>query len=405
QLRDSQKEDFRKNKIPLSATDGIVKWVRLDNVPVIGQFIGLNRAQKSVDDASQKRNVGGNHSPTSPNLLITPEIYGDCPCPSDYQEIYVPSPICWRMMFGDTCAWTSSGEWVSCQGDEYFFDVTFDSSWSSSNTSVATVDYTALVTAVWPGSSTINAQYADFFYSGPRCATRLDSYGGGGAVTVRPTVRINGAFDFAFVGTDPTIPAVSQQAIGNPPNSGTYVWTASPSTRVSFDTTTSAVVGVHGINPSTAVRDTTINVQYTVNGVSNSASRSITSRIFFYLGPVVKTCYTPQGLYGYDCSAYYNVYTHPDRNVLPTICGGISVYESVNIQHTNFPGSHIQSPGRLNIPAQVTDELAIISTQPLPAGIDEEDLQDLGVGGFFVRNNTLHYTSIGVTITSNGPSQ
>ncbi|MFI5176279.1 MAG: Ig-like domain-containing protein, partial [Terriglobia bacterium] len=185
QLRDSQKEDFRKNKIPLSATDGIVKWVRLDNVPVIGQFIGLNRAQKSIEDASHKRNMGGSASPTAPNFLITPEIYGDCPCPPDYNEMFVYRPICWTMLPGDTCAWTSNGEWVDCEGGDYYFDVTFDSIWSSTNTSVATVDYTALVTAVLPGSSTINAHYADFFYfSGPRCATRLDDYSGGDSVRV-----------------------------------------------------------------------------------------------------------------------------------------------------------------------------------------------------------------------------
>lgn len=43
QLRDAQRPDFRKDKIPAAATDGSVLWIRLDNVPVMGTLHVTNR--------------------------------------------------------------------------------------------------------------------------------------------------------------------------------------------------------------------------------------------------------------------------------------------------------------------------------------------------------------------------
>ncbi len=37
-LRDAQKSDFQKNKIPAAAADGSVLWIRLDKVPVMGRL-------------------------------------------------------------------------------------------------------------------------------------------------------------------------------------------------------------------------------------------------------------------------------------------------------------------------------------------------------------------------------
>jgi hypothetical protein len=42
-LRDVQLADFRKNKIPATATDGGVSWIRLDNVPVMGRLLVITR--------------------------------------------------------------------------------------------------------------------------------------------------------------------------------------------------------------------------------------------------------------------------------------------------------------------------------------------------------------------------
>jgi hypothetical protein len=195
QLRDAQQADFRKTKIPLSASDGRVSWMRLDNVPVMGRLIILNPSQNTLEAVAKRatssgRPNGGGLGSVRP-FLITPEIYGDCPCPSDYSEIYVPRPMCWMMMYGDTCQWATNGEWVDCNSGDYYYDITFDSTWSSSNTSVATVDSAGKVTAAGPGSATLGGFYADFMYSGPRCTTDLiGRHEDGGVSVVQPRASI-----------------------------------------------------------------------------------------------------------------------------------------------------------------------------------------------------------------------
>ncbi len=42
-LRDEKKPDFRGNKLPANATDGSVLWIRLDDVPVMGRPIVMQR--------------------------------------------------------------------------------------------------------------------------------------------------------------------------------------------------------------------------------------------------------------------------------------------------------------------------------------------------------------------------
>jgi len=42
-LRDEQKPDLKGNKVPAAATDGSVVWSRLDDVPVMGRLVVLQR--------------------------------------------------------------------------------------------------------------------------------------------------------------------------------------------------------------------------------------------------------------------------------------------------------------------------------------------------------------------------
>jgi hypothetical protein len=155
---------------------------------VMGRLIILNPSQNTLEAVAKRatgsgRLDGGGLGPVQPSL-ITPEIYGDCPCPSDYSEIYLPRPLCWMMMYGDRCQWATNGEWVDCNSGDYYYDITFDSTWSSSNTSVATVDSAGKVTAVGPGSTTLGGFYADFMYSGPRCTTDVIGRHGDDGVSV-----------------------------------------------------------------------------------------------------------------------------------------------------------------------------------------------------------------------------
>jgi hypothetical protein len=42
-LRDAQRPDFKGNKIPATASDGSVIWVRADNLPVMGRLMLIHR--------------------------------------------------------------------------------------------------------------------------------------------------------------------------------------------------------------------------------------------------------------------------------------------------------------------------------------------------------------------------
>jgi hypothetical protein len=52
----------------------------------------------------------------------------------------------------------------------------------------------------------------------------------------------------------------------------------------------------------------------------------------------------------------------------------------------------------------VIDGLTLIGNAQLPTNLNIVDSQDIGVGGFFVRNNTLTWTATGVTVQSDGPA-
>jgi hypothetical protein len=54
--------------------------------------------------------------------------------------------------------------------------------------------------------------------------------------------------------------------------------------------------------------------------------------------------------------------------------------------------------------SKLGDRLGLISNAPIPPAADEVDSQDIAVGGFFNRNNTLHYAATTVTVTNKGPT-
>src|SRR5712691_1241619 len=129
-----------------------------------------------------------------------------------------PNPI--SCPLGGTVPLSSTA--VDCYGYEVY-----PSSWSSSNTSVMTVDSSDNVTGVAGGSANITANFTYVpTYTGQICmpypyCPGTASPAPQAPATVKPTVSITGASNFAFVGTDPTIPKVLQQAVGNP-SGGTY---------------------------------------------------------------------------------------------------------------------------------------------------------------------------------------
>src|SRR5260370_24809161 len=80
-LRDAQKADFKGNKIPAQATDGSVLWGRLDNVPVMGRLVVMQR----------HKGVASNY-----------DCGGSCPCSFSYVGLSV-TPAKSNMLPGGAC--------------------------------------------------------------------------------------------------------------------------------------------------------------------------------------------------------------------------------------------------------------------------------------------------------------
>jgi hypothetical protein len=139
-LGNAQRADIKGKKISASATDGSVLWLRLDNVPVMGRVAVITRH-------------GGMASSYDCCL---------CGCPGQYNyTVLVPVITCpITVAVGDQI---HAQVWFTpaCGGSAYYSDMTTGSSWSSTNTSVFTLNNTSpkgLLTSVGVGSAFANTQ-------------------------------------------------------------------------------------------------------------------------------------------------------------------------------------------------------------------------------------------------------
>jgi hypothetical protein len=142
QLRDAQLADFRKNKIPATATDGSVTWIRLDNVPVMGRLLVIAR-----------------HAGMSSSYDCC-----TCPCPPSDSYIEVDPPST-NLLPGWATQLTAYDYKVNCNGQYFSYDWTDGVSWGSSNSGVATVNSSGYVTASSAGSAKINASTIGLTYT------------------------------------------------------------------------------------------------------------------------------------------------------------------------------------------------------------------------------------------------
>jgi hypothetical protein len=129
---------------------------------------------------------------------------------------------------------------------------------------------------------------------------------------------------------------------------------------------------------------------------------NVTAREFAYLtnASPSNTCTLA---YGTNRAYTYTVYTHPDHAaVLPTDgVDGTAVTESFN---PSLTCETITGKGSLNANAQIIDNISSgCSSAPLTC--TQTSTQTVSVAGYQVRTNTLEWTSVGVTYTSDGPTQ
>ncbi|MGH9345032.1 MAG: peptidoglycan DD-metalloendopeptidase family protein, partial [Terriglobia bacterium] len=169
-LRDAQQADLKGNKIPASATDGSVNWVRADLVPVTGRVVVINRR----DGTASGFDCCTGNCPTSDEYMYFNNLpAGIVVGSSNFQAVPV---------IGDE----------DCNDTYYYLTGPFDNpyfvcTWSSWDTTVATVDSSGWVTGVAGGATTLEMDATGTQYDcNMNCntsSTQLTATGGVSAYT------------------------------------------------------------------------------------------------------------------------------------------------------------------------------------------------------------------------------
>jgi hypothetical protein len=143
-LRDAQQPDFRGNLIPAAATDGSVNWVRLDNLPVLGRMMQIHRQGEMTSSYD----------------------CGTCPCPPNYDPSsnYI-NPSTLYQLVGTNGTMRLFAAFKNCNGCDIYYDYTTSASWTSGNTTIASINGTGLIGAVSAGATSICAAYTGNTYT------------------------------------------------------------------------------------------------------------------------------------------------------------------------------------------------------------------------------------------------
>ncbi len=147
QMRDAQQNDIRGGVIPKDVTSGQVIWYER----TLGSLIGR----------AETFDVGLGVSSSF-------SCSGSCPCPSSFNSTYM-SPSSITSLPGDQGQAFLPMEMDSdCHSSSFGpFNMTSSSTWSSTNTSVATVSSTGLVSYLTVGQANILASFTAYVYGGP----------------------------------------------------------------------------------------------------------------------------------------------------------------------------------------------------------------------------------------------
>jgi len=240
-LRDAQQADWQGHKIPAGATDGIVVWSRLAQLPVMGQMEVVE--------------------PTE--AMASPDYEGGDGCPDCYAgSVMVPAQV--TLVPTHQSTFHVEGDFQDCNGDDSY-SVVSGGSWWSWNTAVATVGTQGQATGVSGGSTTIeddfSAQSCD--PCGP-CDCYYDDDSGYGTANV---ITISGPNTvWWFNGYAPSGYAATIQLTAQPP-SGSRQWNV-VSGPINIANNTAQVATIQGTGLSQTSGDAKVTV--TINGVTSS---------------------------------------------------------------------------------------------------------------------------------------
>jgi hypothetical protein len=171
ELRDAQRKDIRGGVMPNDVTSGQVIWYEREKGSLIGRAEIFNVGVGVADSFSCQ---------------------GSCPCPSSFRSTFM-SPTTFISGVGNSGLIFRPQEMDSdCHSNSFGpFDMTNSvTSWSSTDTSIATVDSGGIVSCVGPGSGNILATFSATVFGGPpgSCnATTVNPTSSGGMTVEVPT--------------------------------------------------------------------------------------------------------------------------------------------------------------------------------------------------------------------------
>jgi hypothetical protein len=274
--------------------------------------------------------------------------------------------------------------------------------WSSGNTDIVTVNTDGTFTGIAVGStttSTLGELNSNLIKNG--CP--LNDFSPSGTANTTPTLALQGnEYSSIFVGTDPNLASANSIYATVSPSGGSFTETSSNP----GDTFTPVPAGGPGwivttTTQSTTVGDRTLTVTYTDNSQSATQSLSVTARQFAYA-----TSNSPGNIcslgYGSKYVYTYTPYTHPDKTAVQAGIGLTNTAVTENFNPQPPPGA-VTGSGWLDANSQFTDTLVYCSTSPLSSSPNVT--QTISIEGYQVRTNLLTFSSSGIALTNQGPTQ
>jgi len=308
-VRDEQKPDLNGSKVPAGATDGSVVWIRLDNVPVMGRMVALQR----------HRGIASSYQ------------CGLCDCPghgtSNTLVPLVVLPLTPVIDIGSAQSFTATAVYRDCYSNGFPGSATSRSTWRSYDTSVATMSlWTA--TGRGPGSTTIEAKLNGCVWTPPvppyyLCScVPLPSIYGYATLTVRPpSVSLTRQ---SLTSTSATGSPSSQA--GNP----AFTYSAAGSGKIATYTTQNA-----NANPNTA----SINAPANPGGVPTPGGLATLTATYHVTTGATAAKSFQSPTFGLSCYivALENDWINPDATCKPVTIDPYPPYTGYSTNPTGLP--------------------------------------------------------------------